>query len=98
MQLITLGRRPLENQNTKLDFMTSRDSFMYIYPIETIISVIKSKSGSKSAEKVCKRDVNICSEPYFNSKNHDFHFAMAMSMSVILHHHPYFLSMDENEG
>ena len=52
--------------------MTSRDSFMYIYPVETIISVIKSKSGSKSAEKVCKGDVNICSEPYFDSKNHWF--------------------------
>ena len=79
MQLITLGRRPLENQNTKLDFMTSRDSFMYIYPVVTIISVIKSKSGSKSAEKVCKGDVNICSEPYFDSKNHDFHFAISQA-------------------
>ena len=72
MQLITL-----ENQDSKLDFMTSRDSFMYIYPAVIIISVIKSKSGSKSAEKVCKRDVNICSEPYFDSKNHDFHFAIS---------------------
>ena len=79
MQLITLGRRPLENQNTKLDFMTSRDSFMYIYPVVTIISVIKSKSGSKSAEKVCKGDVNICSEPYFDSKNHNFHFAISQA-------------------
>ena len=62
MQLITLGRRPLENQDSKLDFMTSRDSFMYIYPAVIIISVIKSKSGSKSAEKVCKHDEDICSE------------------------------------
>ena len=69
----------MENQNTKLDFMTSRDSFMYIYPVVTIISVIKSKSGSKSAEKVCKGDVNICSEPYFDSKNHDFHFAISQA-------------------
>ena len=76
MQLITLGRRPLKNQDSKLDFMTSRGSFMYIYPAVIIISVIKSKSGSKSAEKVCKGDVNICSEPYFDSKNHDFHFAI----------------------
>ena len=50
---------------------------MYIYPAVIIISVLKSKSGSKSAEKVCKGDVNICSEPYFDSKNHDFHFAIS---------------------
>ena len=79
MQLITLGRRPLKNQDSKLDFMTSTDSFMYIHPAVIIISVIKSKSGSKSAEKVCKRDVNICSEPYFDSKNHDFHFAISQA-------------------
>ena len=58
----------MENQDSKLDIMTSRDSFMYIYPAVIIISVMKSKSGSKSAEKVCKRDINICSEPYFDSK------------------------------
>ena len=68
MQLITL-----ENQDSKLDFMT------YIHPAVIIISVIKSKSGSKSATKVCKRDVSICSEPYFNSKNHDFHFAISQA-------------------
>ena len=72
MQLITFGSRPFENQDSKLDFMTSRDSFMYIYPAVIIISVIKSKSGSKSAEKVCKRNVNIYSVPYSDSKNHDF--------------------------
>ena len=79
MQLITLGRRPLENQDSKLDFMTSTDSFMYIHPAVIIISVIKSKSGSKSAEKVCKGDVNICSETYFDSKNHNFHFAISQA-------------------
>ena len=39
----------------------------------------------------------LVSEFHFTIKSNVL-FTLAMSMSVILHHHPYFLSIYENEG